>query len=306
MHYLSIYYATTVNVSAPKRKIGRIASTRTMANMQPQETRSVCRGNRTIFGYPRDFLENQFVYLTVSPSARGLAVGINVNPASTAPPLDLDQMMEELIHTLHLVHSGTLYSLSAYQDFPADLRELRHVALSGDREPTKAPAFADAISVAKHVRAVSDHSFFKIALVTNGTLLHLPRVRTGIKRLTLYDEIWVQLDAGTQTYYERLHGNAHSLRRVVQNIREVGSERPVVIQSLFTFLDAEAPPESEIAAYLDSLRDLIAAGTSISRVQIYSVPGFRTSADASHLPLHELSAIAARVNAETGLPAEVF
>ena len=277
-----------------------------MANMQSPETRSVSRGNRTIFGYPRDFLKNQFVYLTVSPSARGLAVGINVNPASPAPPLDLDRMMKELIDTLSLIHSGALYLLPAYQDFPSDLRALRHVALSGDREPTEAPAFADAISVARHVRAVSDQSFFKIALVTNGAFLHLPRVRTGVRRLTLYDEIWVQLDAGTQPYYERLHGSAHSLRRIVQNIREVGNERPVVIQSLFTFLDTEAPPEPEIAAYVNSLKNLIAAGASISRVQIYSVPGFRTSADARHLPLHELSAIAARVNAETGLPSEVF
>lgn len=306
MQYLSIYYATAVNVLAPKRKRNRVASTRTMVNMQSPETRSVSRGNRTIFGYPRDFLKNKFVYLTVSPSARGLAVGINVNPGSTAPPLDLDRMRKELIDTLKLVHSGALYSLPAYRDLPSDLRELRHVALSGDREPTAAPAFADAISVAKHVRAVSDQSFFKIALVTNGALLHLPRVRIGVKRLTLYDEIWVQLDAGTQAYYERLHGNAHTLRRILQNIRDVGNERPVVIQSLFTYLDSEAPPDSEIAAYVKSLKNLIVAGTSISRVQIYSVPGFRTSADTRHLPLNELSAIAAKVHAETGLPAEVF
>lgn len=277
-----------------------------MTKSQTPETRSVSRGNHTIFGYPRDFLKNQFVYLTVSPSARGLAVGINVNPAATSPPLDLDQMMEELIHTLHLVHSGALYSLPSYQDFPNDLRELRHVALSGDREPTEASAFTDAVSVAKHVRAVSDHSFLKIALVTNGAFLHLSKVRTGIRRLTLYDEIWVQLDAGTQDYFERLHGKAHSLRRILQNIREVGNEHPVVIQSLFTFLNGEVPPESEIAAYVESLKDLVDAGTMISRVQIYSVPGFRTLADTRHLPLHELSAIAAKVNAETCLPAEVF
>src|SRR5208283_2624599 len=32
------------------------------------------------FGYPRDFLDNQFVYLVISPRAGGLSIGVNVNP----------------------------------------------------------------------------------------------------------------------------------------------------------------------------------------------------------------------------------
>ena len=32
------------------------------------------------FGYPRDFLENRFVYLVISPRAGGLSIGVNVNP----------------------------------------------------------------------------------------------------------------------------------------------------------------------------------------------------------------------------------
>src|SRR6185295_20336399 len=32
------------------------------------------------FGYPRDFLDNRFVYLTISPRARGLSIGVNLNP----------------------------------------------------------------------------------------------------------------------------------------------------------------------------------------------------------------------------------
>src|ERR1700694_2896620 len=30
--------------------------------------------------YPREFLHNRFVYLVVSPRARGLSVGVNMNP----------------------------------------------------------------------------------------------------------------------------------------------------------------------------------------------------------------------------------
>ena len=34
----------------------------------------------TAFGCPRDFIENRFVYVVVSPRARGLSVGVNLNP----------------------------------------------------------------------------------------------------------------------------------------------------------------------------------------------------------------------------------
>ena len=33
-----------------------------------------------MFGYPRDYLKNHFVYLTISPRARGLSIGVNLNP----------------------------------------------------------------------------------------------------------------------------------------------------------------------------------------------------------------------------------
>ena len=34
----------------------------------------------TAFGSPRDFLDNRLVYLVVSARARGLSVGVNMNP----------------------------------------------------------------------------------------------------------------------------------------------------------------------------------------------------------------------------------
>jgi hypothetical protein len=34
----------------------------------------------TAFGCPRDFLGNRFVYAVISPRARGLSVGVNMNP----------------------------------------------------------------------------------------------------------------------------------------------------------------------------------------------------------------------------------
>src|SRR6266571_5612270 len=115
----------------------------------------------TAFGCPRDGLENRFVYVVISPRARGLSVGVNMNPdkqcsfdcaycevnrgsPATESRLDVDAMAEELADTLTLVHSGGLRERPCYRNLPADLMQLRHVALSGDGEPTQCPNFTEA------------------------------------------------------------------------------------------------------------------------------------------------------------------
>ena len=105
------------------------------------------------FGYPRDFLENQFVYLVISPRARGLSIGVNVNPRvnctfqclyceiDRAQParvshFDVERMAAELRGTFGLAYSGGLRQRPRYAKVPDDLLQVRHVALSGDGEPT--------------------------------------------------------------------------------------------------------------------------------------------------------------------------
>src|SRR5262245_15990595 len=101
----------------------------------------------TAFGCPRDFLDNRFVYTVLSPRARGLSVGVNMNPdrlcnfdcvycevdrsrSAAESSLDLDAMVMELAHTLELVNSGQIRERPRYRALPAELLTLRHVALS--------------------------------------------------------------------------------------------------------------------------------------------------------------------------------
>src|SRR5277367_5994167 len=107
----------------------------------------------SVFARPREFLGNRFVYAVVSSRARGLSIGVNMNPDKrckfgceycevdrTVPALetalDVDVMAEELQRTLELTRSGELRELHYHHDTPDDLLQLRHVALSGDGEPT--------------------------------------------------------------------------------------------------------------------------------------------------------------------------
>lgn len=273
------------------------------------------------FGYPRDFLDNQFVYLAITPRARGLSVGVNLNPVvhctfnclycevdrsrpARAARLDTDSMAIELRQTLELARGGWLKQWPRYVGLPPELLEVRHVALSGDGEPTLSIKFLEAVRKVVQVRAAD--GFFKIVLVTNSTALDQAQVQLGLNLLTQDDEVWAKLDGGTQTYLNKINGTKMPLEKLLDNIRMVGRRRPVVIQSLFPAINGEEPSPQEISEYAQRLKELKQAGAWIPLVQIYSATRPMARTRCSHLPLKTLSRIAQTVRRVTGLRAEVF
>jgi len=274
------------------------------------------------FGYSRDFLSNQFVYLVISPRAKGLSVGVNLNPVlkcslncvycevdrTTAPPheagLDVQRMVKELGETLELAQGGWLRQWPRYKNLPAELLEIRHVALSGDGEPTLSKDFIEATREVVHLRQTGRH--FKIVLLTNSTGLDQPQVQAGLGLLGRQDEVWAKLDGGTQEYLNRVNGSTMSLIKIMTNILSFARQRPVVIQSLFPAIDGEDTSEFEIEEYAQRLKELKEAGAQISLVQIYSANRPMARRGCGHLPLKTLSRIAQRVRRVAGLQAEVY
>jgi len=275
----------------------------------------------TAFDRPRDFLSNRFVYAVISSRARGLALGVNVNPDKACNfnctycevdrrsgleniKLDVEVMATELRRTLMQVRQGQLLDKPAYRHLPKELLMLRQVALSGDGEPTLADNFREAVEAVVRVRALG--SFFKIVLITNGTGLDRPAVLEGLQHFTNSDEIWVKLDGGTQSFLERVNRPDVPLEKILANILVVGRQRPVVIQSLFPALHGEEPSFDEIREYSLRLKELKAGGAQISLVQIYSAARPGNNPEWGHLPLRVLSQIAQTVRQTTGLRTEVF
>jgi wyosine [tRNA(Phe)-imidazoG37] synthetase (radical SAM superfamily) len=276
-----------------------------------------------VFGYPRDYLDNRCVYLTVSPRARGLSIGVNLNPdrrcnfdcvyceVDRRSPvlqgaLDLNLLAAELESTLALVTSGNLREQSPYSHMPSELLRLRHVAISGDGEPTLCPCFRAAVETVVHVRATSGGPFFKIVLITNASNLDAAEVQSGLRLFTLQDEIWIKLDAGTQAHLDSVNKSEVPMEKILSNILLVSRTRPIVIQSLFPALNGHAPSEQEIEQYAERLRELTVAGAQISLVQIYSATRPTVNPQCGHLPLRTLSRIAQTVRNRTGLKAEIF
>ena len=103
------------------------------------------------FGHPRDYLGNRHVYVALSQRARGLSLGINLNPdqhcsfdciycevhrdrPGRARELDLKLMTSELAGFLAMIRQKRLREIPWFRSLPDELLELKEVALSGDGE----------------------------------------------------------------------------------------------------------------------------------------------------------------------------
>lgn len=288
------------------------------------------RSDDLALGCPRFFFAGStHVYAVLSSRARGLSVGVNLNPdqhcnfdccycevdRSATPrghghgpvPIKAQAVSSELAGALDMVNAGLLLKHPYFSAIPAETLRLAHVAISGDGEPTLCPNFAEAVEGIVHLRAAGLAPYFKLVLVTNATALDRPGVRAGLRLFTRADEIWAKLDAGTQEFMERVNRPQHiAIEKVLGNILELGRQRPVVIQSMFVEIDGELSERSELEAYARRLTELKEGGAQISLVQIYSATRPHHSRRVRHLSLRVLSEVASFVHQHTGLRVEVF
>jgi wyosine [tRNA(Phe)-imidazoG37] synthetase (radical SAM superfamily) len=266
----------------------------------------------------RDVLKNRYVYAVVSRRARGLSIGVNLNPDKvcnfdcpycqvdrTTPggpsTVDVDDLARELAAVLDLARSGTIWTQPPFDTVATEKRHLADIAFAGDGEPTTPKEFPAAARAARKARERASLTV-PLRLITNATMFHRPTVREGLRD---FDELWCKLDAGTEPYFRKVDGTRLPFVRVLDNLLLVARARPIVIQSLFLTYDGAGPDDEEVAAYLVRLHDLRAAGGKIDRVQVYTVSRKPADPRVADLPLARLEAIASGVRA-LGIPAEVF
>jgi wyosine [tRNA(Phe)-imidazoG37] synthetase (radical SAM superfamily) len=265
----------------------------------------------------RDLGTNRYVYAVVSRRARGLSIGVNLNPDKvcnfdcpycqvdrTVPggPSDIvvDRLASELEVLLGWVADGTLWQHPPFDTVAPPLRRVADIAFAGDGEPTTPAAFPAAVAA---VRALRDRLApgVPVRLLTNSTMLHRARVRAALPGI---DEVWCKLDAGTEAWYRRVDGTTFPFTRVLKNLDELARERPIVIQSMFCRLGDDAPDGAEIAAWTARVAAIAAVGT-VSQVQIYTVARKPSDATVAPLDAATLERIAEGVRG-LGIPVEVY
>lgn len=272
----------------------------------------------TFADHDRALDRNRYVYAVLSRRARGLSIGVNLNPDKvcnfdcpycqvdrTTPggpaEIEVDVLAAELAALLERARSGALWQDPLFATAPYEMRRVADVAFAGDGEPTTPKEFPAA---ARAARDVIERGGLRVPLrlLTNATLFDRPRVRAA---LASFDELWCKLDAGTEPYFQRVDGTRLPFRKVLDNLLAVARERPIVVQAMFMTLDGAEPEEAEIDAWVGRLRDIVAQGGRIDRVQVYTVA--RRPADTTVGPLSDarLTRIADRARAE-GLAVDVY
>jgi wyosine [tRNA(Phe)-imidazoG37] synthetase (radical SAM superfamily) len=265
----------------------------------------------------RDLASNRYVYAVVSRRARGLSIGVNLNPdkvcnfdcpycqvdrttPGASPRIDVAVLTSELSELLARVR-GDLWADPPFDSVDPALRRVADIAFAGDGEPTTPPEFPAAARAARETRDRLAPGV-PLRLLTNATLFHKPKVHAG---LAAFDELWCKLDAGSERYFQLVDGTRLPFRRILDNLLLVARERPIVIQAMLLAIDGRGPDAAEIAAWVGRMREVVEGGGRIDHVQVYTVA--RKPADPRFGPLEpaRLDEIAAAARA-VGLEAAVY
>jgi wyosine [tRNA(Phe)-imidazoG37] synthetase (radical SAM superfamily) len=261
--------------------------------------------------------ENRYVYAVVSRRARGISIGVNLNPdkrcnfdcpycqvdrSTPGGPsrVDVDALRGELEDLLRRA-GDELWSSSPFDTVAPGLRRVADIAFAGDGEPTTPPEFPDAARAAREARDRLSPGV-PLRLLTNATLFHKERVRAALAE---FDELWCKLDAGTEEYFQRVDGTRLPFGRILDNLLLVARERPIVVQSLFPAFDGAPPGDEEIAAWVERLREITARGGRVDHVQVYTVARAPSDPRCGPVDAERLEAIAAAARA-AGLDAAAY
>lgn len=239
--------------------------------------------------HPRSYRGSTYVYPVLSRRARGVSIGINLNPdkicnfdciycqvdRTTEPRVrrvDEEALRRELVALLRETQSGDLFERPEFRSVPEPLRVVRDITFAGDGEP---PSYANFKGVVEDVLAIKKAAGFpdlKVILLTNATLIDRPKVKEAMRLMDGdHGEFWLKLDAGTEEYYRLVDRTTIPLAKVLANILEAARERPVVLQSLFMKVRGRGPAPDEIAAYCDRVSEIVSGGGRLSLIQVYTV-----------------------------------
>jgi wyosine [tRNA(Phe)-imidazoG37] synthetase (radical SAM superfamily) len=274
--------------------------------------------------HERSFETSRFVYPVVSRRSHGVSIGVNLNPdkvcnfdciycqvdrveKSETRFVEMPELLRELDEMLALVTGGELFETAKFRDTPEHLRRLNDIAFSGDGEPTTYRNFDEIIAACAELKRKHGLDYVKMVLIANASMFHRPAVERGLALLDANQgEIWAKLDAGTDAYYHLIDRTTIPFRQVLDNIAAAARVRPIVIQSLFMRVENVPPSEAEIDAYCERLNEVAAAGGRIKLVQVYTIARRPAESFVTPLSNEEVDAIAGKVRAKTGLPAECF
>jgi len=272
--------------------------------------------------HDRGRIGKTYVYPVISRRARGLSVGINLNPnkacnwrcvycqvpglvAGNAPKIDLELLESELREFLEPKTLGAWLAEHA----PEGTRELRDLAISGDGESTSAAEFPDVVElVGELMREFGLAGRVPLTLITNGSLVQQPLVQAGLAGIgRIAGRVWFKLDSATDEGLRALNSSALGAGKQRKNLVLCASLAPTWIQTMALARKGMPPSDVECAAYLDLVRGLVKEGVPLKGVLLYGYARLSQQPEAtelSALPREWMEGYADEIRA-AGLPVEL-
>jgi len=232
---------------------------------------------------------DRLVYPVVSRRSGGLSLGINLNPDKrcnfdcvycqverTEPlPLkapDLAQLERELRFWLERFRSE---GFRGYR--------LQDIALAGDGEPTVVRELPAVLALLQQLQREYRLDGVRLVLFTNGSGLGRADLASGWPAFFQSGgELWFKLDYWDQESLQRINRTRLQFARLWQQLIDFGRRYPVILQSCFFCWQAEPLSPRLVERYLERVRELLALGVDIRKIQAYTLA--RQPAEAAATP----------------------
>lgn len=258
----------------------------------------------SVVDHDRDSAHKRYVYPVVSRRARGVSLGINLNPNNACnyrciycqvpdlsfgkgPVIDLALLEQEFSELLDDVLRGDFME----RRVEPGSRRLNDVAFSGNGEPTSSPQFSECVELVERVLSeFPTPPELKRIVITNGTLTDRPQVESALRRLANRNgEVWFKLDRATAQGVASVNSNHGDLQQRLERLKRVSEVCPTWIQSCWFKLDGQLPSERERDAFLSMVRQLVAEKTPLKGVLLYGLARPSLQPEASRLaPVEDL------------------
>lgn len=235
----------------------------------------------TFENHSRYFKECKYVYPVVSRRSQGVSLGINLNLNNACnwrciycqvdglirgkpAVINLTELEKELDTMLQWIINGDFLINFA----PSGLQRLNDICLAGNGEPTLSPDFLAVCQLIVKLRQKYLLDNVKTVLITNGSQIHLPRIKDALKVLNNCNgEVWFKVDRATSE-------KVNLINQVLLNMETVGNH--LVLSSMLckTFIQScwfnnygNEPDIGDVAQFVDFIAKY---KSNIAGVLLYS------------------------------------
>ena len=234
-----------------------------------------------------DIVGLKYVYPVISRRMGGLSIGVNFNTNNAcnwrciycqvadlkigaAPDMDFKLLEDELRFFLNDVLKGDFYERFQVDE---DKRSIKDIAIAGNGEPTSLKEFARAVElIGKVATEVGVFPRSNYVLITNGSLVHQPRVQAGLKILSAYDgEVWFKFDSASEEGRALFNNTAQSCQASVNNLMISSKLCATKLQTCIFDYDGRGFSEKEKRAYLDLVKDIKNRGCNLQAILLFTI-----------------------------------